>query len=992
VRELKKYYISASEEELSQMLKESGHQALKDIYTNFPPEILFQSDSDLNLPSELDYEQLADLVFKISCKNNQALSFIGDGLPHYKIPPIVKHVAGVRGLSTAYTPYQPERSQGSLIAAWLYQCSIAMLTGFEAINASMYDRATCLFEAANCALRLVRGSDTVILSEGLYPGDIEVVNTLAAGTRLNAVTVNLDPDTGRTDLKALKEAADKAGSKLAAIIFPQVNCLGNIENVNEITDFCREKKIQSIACIDPMQIATDGLKPPAEFGSEGAGIFVAEGQHLALEPNFGGPGLGIFGIRYNEKNKNSIRSAAGRFIGEGLDLDGRTCKLMVLSTREQHIRKEKATSNICSNEAFIATLAGASILGRGEKGMSEACVRAHENARKAFQLLTRYKDVKPAFAQSPFFNEFVLELPCPAGELIQKACVDGLHIGVDVTARIERKGSNLLMLSFSDRHTEDDLAKLDMFFRCTFGEPSENACQPAEVPAELKRSSPVNLPSFTQTQLSEYYTKLGNLNVSPDHGPYPLGSCTMKYNPYINDYTADFPGFTTAHPQAPESEVQGCLEILYHTQEIFCNMLGLSALTTQPVAGAQGELAGIKMFQAWHRDNSKTVRDILLIPRTAHGTNFATAAMAGFELQTNDKLNGIQLVEAGPDGQIDIEQLRGLVERFGERIAGIMITNPNTSGIAEIRFAEIAGIIHGCGGLVYMDGANLNAISGWLNLGKMGVDAVHSNLHKTWSIAHGGGGPGDAFVAVSEKLRDYLPGLQVIKTENGFKCQKPARSIGSFHRHFGNFAHKVRCYTYLRALGDAGVRKMSAVAVLSARYCYSKLREFYPSLPERAEKEPRMHEFILTISEADFKRLENCGIAHSQAIIRIGKLFLDFGLHAPTVAFPEVYGLMVEPTESYAKHELDRFVAILQKINWFIKEMPEVLHTVPHFTPVNRIDEVSANKNLKLFEKLKELPEAGENIVEPGVLHELSVDEIAQKIITEHRKRQKIQN
>jgi glycine dehydrogenase len=459
----------------------------------------------------------------------------------------------------------------------------------------------------------------------------------------------------------------------------------------------------------------------------------------------------------------------------------------------------------------------------------------------------------------------------------------------------------------------------------------------------------------------------------------------MKYNPYINEYCVSLPGFVNTHPEAPIEDIQGNLEILHKTQEYFCAITGLAALTTQPVAGAQGELAGIKMFQAYHKDHSSHDRDILLLPGTAHGTNFATASMAGFKMKTHDGKNGIQLIQAEKSGQIDFSHLKQLVDEFKDRIAGIMITNPNTSGIAETRFNEISDLIHGVGGLVYMDGANLNAISGWLDLSKMGVDAVHSNLHKTWSIPHGGGGPGDAIVAVSEKLVDYLPGLQVNLKDGVYSLYKPAKSIGSFHRHFGNFGHKVRCYTYLAALGKDGIKKMASVAVLSARYLHQRLKEHYPTLPEGAEEEPRMHEFILTIAKETFEKIEQGGTPKAQAIVRIGKLFLDFGLHAPTVAFPEVYGLMVEPTESFSKAELDRFADVVIKIRELALECPSVLTTVPHFTPVSRVDEVSANKTLTLSVDDFELPALPVNRISPSELSKMDVDSIAKTILEHHK-------
>ncbi len=982
-RELRRHYISASEEDIQVMLEEVGVESLEALYDHVSEDCRLKGD--LNLPDELSYEKLKQHMFDLSEKNEIKPSFLGDGIQQFKIGEVVPPVLGVRKLTTSYTPYQPERSQGSLITHWIYQCAMTAITGFEAVNASLYDRSTALFEALKCAQRLVKGSSVVIVSGSLYPGDVEVLKTMSRDTDLEIKIQSLDCETGKIAVPELRELANSIGENLAAICFPHVNCLGNLEDVDEITDLAGELGTKSIAVVDPILMGPGGLKPPREFGKKGSDMFVAEGQHLAIGPNYGGPGLGIFGIRYTEANKNDVRQTAGRFVGKGKDLLGRDGYLLVLSTREQHIRREKATSNICSNQAYVATLAGAALLERGAKGLEEACGMARDSAAAMAKDLCSLRGVDLAFPETPFFNEFVLRLPGKASDLIGKANRSGIHIGVDVSSRIEVSGGEHLMVSFSDIQSKEDCDRLSNFFLEQFGTPVLEETPPPEVPETHIRRSTLDLPRFDVDTLKDYYLSLGEQNVSPDDNIYSLGSCTMKYNPYINDWAAALPGFSNLHPEAPVEDAQGSLEVIYLTQEYFKAITGLAAVTTQPVAGAQGELVGIKLFQAYHRDNGDTNRDVILIPHTAHGTNPATATVAGFQTRVvNDVAYGIVEIEADPTGQMDMEHLETIVEKFGNRICGVMVTNPNTSGILETRFKEMADKIHGVGGLVYMDGANMNAIAGWVDLGKLGVDAVHNNTHKTWTIPHGGGGPGDAFVAVSEKLVDFLPGIQVVQTGGDFRPKKPEKSIGSVHRHFGNFAHKVRCYTYLRALGKDGIRRMSAISVLAARYLFKKLRDCYPTLPAGADNVPRMHEFILTLTEESLTKIEASGTKRSSAISRIGKLFLDFGLHAPTVAFPEAYGLMVEPTESYSKEELDRFVDIVKTINLIVNENPEVLQTVPHFTPVDRIDDLTANKQLCLSEPLIGLPKVLPNRVSVTDLDGLTTKNIWERIVKAH--------
>ena len=975
-RELKKYYISATDDEIRQMLQSIGMSQMEDMFSHIPQESRFKEVP--SLPQALGYSQLIDCLVELSKKNNLCTSFIGDGLPWYKVPPLIPFVANVRGLSTAYTPYQPERGQGTLNGLWVYASTLSMLTGFEAINASLYDRASGLYEAVLTALRLVPKRKMVLLLESLYPDDIKVVHTLAAHTRLIIKTVPLDPQTGTTDLFILKEIVREYRDDLAGIAFGQVNCLGNLEDVDLLTDLAYEIRAKSIALIDPMLLSTGGLKPPSSFGEKGADILIGEGQHLAIAPNFGGPGLGIFGIRHNSSCKTDIRATPGRYVGKTKDHQGKDALTMILSTREQHIRRQKATSNICSNQSFLATLVGAGILCRGETGMTKAREKGRENALWAAEKLSSFVGVEPAFPKTPFYNEITFKLPVPAKELIAKARKSGLHLGVDVGERIRDAQGKHLLISFFDIHGQKELKKLEDFFNSQFERENPSSFL-SEIPSRYLRKDQVGLPSVSLDELQDFYRDLGEQNISPDNAIYPLGSCTMKYNPHVNDYCASLQGFTNVHPQAPKEDCQGNLQLLFEIQEMFKKITGLCAVTTQPVAGAQGELVGLKMFQAWHHDREKEGgehRNLILIPRSAHGTNPATAAMAGYQIIT---------IEANDKGQIDGDHLCSIVHKNKKQIAGIMITNPNTSGIFEEDFKKISDLVHEAGGLVYMDGANMNAIAGHVNLASLGVDAVHNNLHKTWTIPHGGGGPGDAIVAVSDTLVDYLPGVQVVKNTKGYDTVIPKKSIGSVHRHFGNFAHKIRCYTYLRALGGEGVQRMSEMAVLSAKYLQHCSKDYFPGLPANTESVPRMHEFILTIDKNMFSKIEKMGIPKAQAIAKIGKLFLDFGLHAPTVAFPEVLGLMIEPTESFSKKELDRFVEVLKSIHLLIDRYPQVLTSTPHFTPVGKIDEVSANKTIKTWEALEKLPIVLPNKISPEELGAMPIDRITKEIIDAKR-------
>ncbi|MFP4203465.1 MAG: aminomethyl-transferring glycine dehydrogenase subunit GcvPB [Opitutales bacterium] len=973
-RESARHYIPADDADIQAMLKTIGVSSLDGLFEHIPSEVRFKQAP--GLPEELEYEEVRERMKKIAALNRPAAGFLGDGLPDFQPSPVVDPICGIRNLTTAYTPYQPELSQGTLLAHWIYQCAMVRLTGFEAVNASLYDRSTSIFEGIRSAVRMSRGRSVALVPETLYPGDLEALDTLVGATGIELVRVPAHAKTGQIDASALASAADEAGERLAAVVFPQVNTFGVLEDVNTLRDFAADHGAKSIAVIDPILLGPGGLKAPSDYGREGAGadIIVGEAQHLALPPNFGGPGLGLFGVRLNDKDRNGVRAAPGRFIGKAMDCNGRECRVGVLSTREQHIRKDKATSNICSNQAFVATLVGAALLERGDPGLEAIGVTMREKAARAADALTRLAGVAPAFPESPGYNELTLELPVPVKRVMEEASKRGLSAGADVSDRIAG-GRNLLKLSFSNREQN-----LDGLVECLSAVlPAGDAGEPAQLQSlgeDYLRGNPPGLPAYDADTVVDYYKQLGDLNVSPDDGCYPLGSCTMKYNPRLNDWAANLQGFTDMHPQAPVEDAQGCLYVLHEIESWFRKMTGLPAVTTQPVAGAQGELVGLKMFQAYHEDRGEK-RDVIFIPHSAHGTNFATATMAGF----TGKLGKIVYLEADTEGRVLNEDLDKRLEEYGSRLAGIMITNPNTSGIFETSFKEIAAKVHAVGGLVYMDGANMNAIAGWVDLNALGVDAVHNNLHKTWTIPHGGGGPGDAIVAVSERLAPYLPGYNIEYDGERYYPVRPSKSIGSFHRHWGNFAHKVRCYTYLLRLGREGVRRMAAVSVLSARYLYESLREDYAVLPTGSDDEPRMHEFILTLKSGDFEALEAVGLRKADVAPRVGKMFLDFGFHAPTVAWPEPMGLMIEPTESYTKAELDRFAEAVRAIRRLVRECPEAFKTAPHFTPIDRVEEVEANREICLSEALTSLPELNAPRIPTRELAAMSVDAIYKRII-----------
>jgi glycine dehydrogenase subunit 2 len=448
-----------------------------------------------------------------------------------------------------------------------------------------------------------------------------------------------------------------------------------------------------------------------------------------------------------------------------------------------------------------------------------------------------------------------------------------------------------------------------------------------DLPEELTRSK-LNWPEVSEIDVIRHFTRVSQKNHAIDINMYPLGSCTMKYNPKINEAVARYPGFARLHPYQPESTVQGALELMYELQKMLGEISGFDAVTLQPAAGAHGELTGCLIIDAYHKERGDTGRTKMLIPDSAHGTNPATAHMAGFKVVT---------VPSDSRGNCDVEKVR---ELMGPDVAGLMITNPNTLGLWDEHIHEIVDIVHAGGGLVYNDGANFNAILGIARPGDLGIDIMHYNLHKTFSTPHGGGGPGSGPVGVRAGLADYLPGPRVRKVENGettFGWYQPAKSIGRLHSFNGNFGMHVRAYTYIRMHGEDGLRQISLDAVLNANYLLALLRDRFDLYYDRT----CMHEFVLTGN-----RQKKTGVR----TLDMAKRLLDFGLHPPTTYFPLIVpeALMVEPTETESKESIDSFAEAMLQIADEAESNPEYVQSAPHTTEYKRLDEVGANRNLNL--------------------------------------------
>ena len=451
---------------------------------------------------------------------------------------------------------------------------------------------------------------------------------------------------------------------------------------------------------------------------------------------------------------------------------------------------------------------------------------------------------------------------------------------------------------------------------------------PCDLPdASLYRANAPHLPELSENEISRHYTELAKQTYGVNDGFYPLGSCTMKYNPKVNEEIAALPGFAKIHPLQPEHTAQGCLEALYLANQYFCEITGMDQMTFQPAAGAHGELTGLLLIKAYHEANGHKDRNVIFVPDSAHGTNPASAAMAGFKVVSIPSLE---------NGCVDTEALRKLAD---EHTAGLMLTNPNTVGLFDLNISEITKIIHDAGGLCYYDGANLNAIMGIVRPGDMGFDTVHLNLHKTFSTPHGGGGPGSGAVGCKEFLKPFIPAPVVTKDENGYHMNKDIpQSLGAVKEFYGNFLVVIRALTYVLSLGKEGIPEASSNAVLNCNYMMNRLKDVY----NMAFDKGCMHEFVMT--------LENLKKEKDVSAMDVAKALLDNGIHPPTMYFPLIVheALMVEPTETEPREVLDHVADVLHDIYKMAQEQPETLHEMPIHTPVRRLDEVGAARNPRL--------------------------------------------
>ena len=872
-------HIGPSEEEVRAMLRELDFENLNGLIDAAVPKNI-RLNRPLNLPqASSEREALAELR-AISKKNKLARSFIGAGYYDCITPPVIqRNILESPGWYTAYTPYQAEIAQGRLEALLNFQQMIIDLTALDIANASLLDEATAAAEAMSLCHAVVPNRKTFFVADNCHPQTIAVVQT-------RAKPLGIEVKIG--DYSRFKFDDTVFG---ALVQYPATDGA-----IYDYSDFVRQAHDAGALVVVAADIlALTLLKPPGEFGAD---VAVGNSQRFGVPLGFGGPHAAYFATRDQFK-----RHMPGRLVGVSHDSEGRPAYRLALQTREQHIRRDKATSNICTAQVLLAAIASMYAVYHGPRGLRAIAERVH---RLTSQLADGLRDLGCTITHDNFFDTVRVEVE--SSEVI-------LEHAAKVGCNLRALGPRAVGISFDETSTPRDIEALMSIFRGTtvrdfgddhLGEP------PIRIPQSAIRTSqflthPIFNTHDTETEMLRYLKKLESRDLSLTTSMIPLGSCTMKLNATAEMFPISWPEISRLHPFAPAEQAAGYMEICQQLEEWLAEITGFAAISLQPNAGSQGEFAGLLAIREYHGSRGEAHRNVCLIPTSAHGTNPASAAMAGFKVVS---------VACLKDGDIDLADLRAKVDQHARDLAALMVTYPSTHGVFEPTIREICDIVHAHGGQVYMDGANMNAQVGLCRPGDYGADVCHLNLHKTFCIPHGGGGPGVGPIGVAKHLAPYLPREFIVDTATGKivfgegnRGKRPPDGNGSNYRSSGGKVGNIAAapygsasiltitWMYIRMMGAQGLKRASEVAILSANYIAKRLDPYFPVL-FKGKLGLVAHECII-----DLRQWKNAGIEVEDAAKRL----MDYGFHAPTISFPVAGTMMIEPTESEPKHELDRF-------------------------------------------------------------------------------------
>jgi len=855
----------------------------------------------LETPAAETEAQFLNRLAEVAGRNQPFRSLIGLGYADCVTPTVIlRNVLENPGWYTPYTPYQAEIAQGRLEALLTFQTMIEDLTGMPVANASLLDEPTAAAEAMTMLRRVQGGTrSTFVVSSSCFPQTIDVVKGRAEPLGIDVVIA--DPTAMVFD------------DKVFGVLLQTPDERGAMHDVRHLIAAAH-------AAGALVAVATDllALVLSASPGEMGADVVVGSAQRFGVPMGNGGPHAAFFAVR-----EQFIRQSPGRIIGVSVDAQGNRAYRMALQTREQHIRREKATSNICTAQALLATMAAMYAVYHGPEGLADIAGRVHARARGLARALTA---MGCSQANACYFDTIAVGVPAGARDRVR---AEALAAGYNF--RCDQARPNEIGIAIDECVEVGHLEAIVGIFSRALGTSAaspvpEPADHQPDWPAAMRRSTPILTHQVfhrhhSETSMMRFLKSLERKDVGLDTSMIPLGSCTMKLNSASVMEAVTWPAFGRVHPFAPQTQAGGYAEVMAGLEAALKAITGFAGVSLQPNSGAQGELAGLMVIRAWHRDRGDHTRTVVLIPSSAHGTNPASAVMAGMK---------VVVVACDSHGNIDVADLRAKAEQYQETLAALMITYPSTHGVFEDAVQEICGIIHANGGQVYMDGANLNAQVGLTSPAAIGADVCHMNLHKTFAIPHGGGGPGMGPIAVAAHLVPYLPGHTLAATggDKGIAAVAGAP--------WGSASILLISYAYASLLGGSGMTAATKYAILNANYIKSRLEAHYPVLYTNANGRCA-HEMIF-----DLRGFKAAGVEEGD----VAKRLMDYGFHAPTVSFPVPGTLMVEPTESEPKEELDRFcdamIAIRQEIQAVIdgKADPKdnVLKNAPHTMAVATAD------------------------------------------------------
>ncbi|XP_048583438.1 glycine dehydrogenase (decarboxylating), mitochondrial-like, partial [Nematostella vectensis] len=825
---------------------------------------------DLQLSEAISEPDLLSRLRQISKGNQIWRSYIGMGYYSCHVPTtILRNILENPGWTTPYTPYQPELAQGRLESLLNFQTMVSDLTGLDIANASLLDEATAAAEAMALCYRYNKRAKFFV-DRNCHPQLISVVQTRAStlGPEGNGIEIIIGD----------KNSFDFSNKNISGVLFQYPDTNGSIDDFSGLVERAHESKALAVCATDLLALTV--LRPPGEFGCD---VAVGSTQRFGVPLGYGGPHAGFFAIR---DMGNLKRMMPGRMVGVTKDAHGKPCYRLALQTREQHIKRDKATSNICTAQALLANMSAMYAVYHGPKGLRNIALRVH-NA--TLLLAEGIKQAGHTVDEAhPFFD--TLKVTSKTGNVS-----DMIARAAERKINLRKYSDDKVGVSLDETVKEQDLDDLLWVFGCD-SKAAEVGTHLAEVPHKSLLNSPFKrLSSFlthpvfnthhAETNVVRYMKLLENKDISLVHSMIPLGSCTMKLNSTTEMMPITWPRFADIHPYAPIQQAKGYLQLYDEFEKDFCEITGFDAVCFQPNSGAQGEYTGLRVIKAYLENNGQGHRKVCLIPVSAHGTNPASAQMAGFN---------VQVIKVGKSGDIDMEDLKKQVEKFSDELACIMVTYPSTNGIFEAGIRDICDIVHYHGGQVYLDGANLNAQVGLCRPADYGADVMHSNLHKTFCIPHGGGGPGMGPIGVKKHLIPYLPSHPVVPPQSTIAAgAKPFGVISGAP--YGSSAILPISWAYIKLMGGKGLRKATEVAILNANYMAARLKDYYAVL--FVGDGYCAHEFIL-----DAKDYKKTGVE----AMDIAKRLQDYGFHAPTVSWPVSTALMIEPTESESKAELDR--------------------------------------------------------------------------------------